>query len=347
MLLYNGKTIFFGAANVSGHGKTAVYTPPAMPTGVGTWVAGPDIPKVGSTTMVCNDCPAALLPNGNVLIASAPFMNDDWGSPIYFFEYDPVANAINTAPTPPNNSQQLFWSRMLLLPTGEVLFSAKQEDIRVYEPSGGPQEAWRPTISAVTPHLNIFGVGHWDLTGTQLNGLSQANIYGDDCTNATNYPLVRLRNLSTGHISYGRTYGFSTMGLATGSSVQSCSFTVGGIPAGNYELTVVANGIASHGVPFSYEPIRKLEILETGFKREFEYLGKIVFEGDPWKQWEEVIDPEIVELRTQVKTLTNSVRRLETLIERKQLPDVGKRVAMEALEENGKKEKRTRTKTTK
>ncbi len=331
MLLYNGKTIFFGAANVDDKGKTAIYSPPAIPTGVGTWAAGPDIPTVDSTTMVSNDCPATLLTNGNVLFTAAPFVDGNWGSPIYFFEYDPVANTINPVPTPPDNMAKLFWSRMLLLPTGEALFSPAKEDMQLYRPLGGPMEAWRPTISSVTAHLNALGIGYWELTGTQLNGLSQANIYGDDCSNATNYPLVRLRNLSTGHISYARTYGFSTMGVATAGTLQSLRFTVGGIPPGNYELTAVANGIASHGVHFIYEPIRKLEILDNSvLKREFEYLGKIVYEGDPWRRWE-VVDPEIVELRTQVKSLTNSVRRLETLIERKQLPEVGKRVAAEAL----------------
>ena len=39
MLMYNGKVIFFGAANSRGHGKTAIYTLPASPTGTGTWAA--------------------------------------------------------------------------------------------------------------------------------------------------------------------------------------------------------------------------------------------------------------------------------------------------------------------
>lgn len=347
MLLYNGKTIFFGAADVKGNGKTVIYTPPATPTGVGTWAAGPDIPKVGSTTMVCNDCPAALLPNGNVLITAAPFENNNWGSPIYFFEYDPGANTITPAATPANNNAQLFWSRTLLLPTGEVLFSPAKSEMEVYVPSGGPQTAWRPTIGSVNAHLNILGIGHWTVTGTQLNGLSQANIYGDDCTNATNYPLVRLRNLSTGDIYYGRTYGFSTLGVATGSALQSFDFTLSGVPSGSYELTVVANGIASDGVPFSYEPIFKPWIIDHYVvKREVEVIGKEIVEGDPWRQWEEVVDPEVVELQQEVKLLTNSIRRLETLVERKQLPDVGKRVVDDALAENGKKTtKRSRAKT--
>jgi hypothetical protein len=348
MLLYNGKTIFFGAANVSGKGKTAIYTPPATPTGVGTWAAGPDIPKVGSTTMVANDCPAALLPNGHVLFAAAPFENNDWGSPIYLFEYDPDTNTISPAATPPNNNAQLYWSRMLLLPSGEVLFSPASEDMQLYVPVGGPHDAWRPTISSVTAHLNFLGFGHWTVTGTQLTGLSQANIYGDDCTNATNYPLVHLRNLSTGHVYYGRSSNFSSFGIATGGALQSFDFTLAGVPAGEYELTVVANGISSWGVPFSYHPIRKYWLWENvGVKRQIEVLGKEIVEGDPWERWEEVIDPDVVELRMQVKQLTNSIRRLETLVERKQLPRVGKQVVDDALKENGKKTttRRTRTKT--
>ena len=50
-------------------------------------------------------------------------------------------------------------------------------------------------------------------------------------------------------------------------------------------------------------------------------------------------------MRTQVKSLTNSVRRLETLIERKELPEVGKRVVDSLADENGKKARRTTTKT--
>src|SRR5262249_2054708 len=136
MLLYNGKVIFFGAANMRGHGKTVLYTPAPMPTGVGTWTAGPDIPTLGQQVMVCNDCPGALMPNGEVLFAAANFVPGGWASPVYSFEYEPASNTIATAPTPPNNntfpypgSPGLYWSRMMLLPTGQVLYSASSKDV--------------------------------------------------------------------------------------------------------------------------------------------------------------------------------------------------------------------------
>jgi Kelch motif len=345
MLTYNGNVIFFGAANSGGKGKTVSYAPPASPTSKGTWTAGPDIPKVGGKTIVCNDCPASLLPNGKVLVTAAQFMNNNWGSPIVFFEYDPVANAITQAPTPSNNAAQLYWSRLMLLPTGQVLFSASSNDVQCYTPDGGPQEAWRPTVSSITPHGVLWWIADYTLQGTQLNGLSQANVYGDDCYPATNYPLIRLRNTLTGDVYFCRTQDFSTMGVATGSSTQSVRFSVPNIPDGEYDLHVIANGISSHGVDFYYRRPRKPQIVDVGVKREFEHLGKEIYEGDPWGGWKRVVDPEIVELKAQVKTLENSVRRLSSLIETKELPRVGKEVAKQAASEEKRARRSTRRST--
>jgi hypothetical protein len=241
MLLYNGKVIFFGADGSSGHGKSALYTLPSTPTGTGNWTAGPDIPKVGSDVMVCNDCPASLLPNGKVLFAAAKYLSNDWGSPIYFFEYDPVANTITQAPTPSNNNPKLYWSRLMLLPAGQVMFSPSSNNVQVYTPDGAPQNAWRPKTTSVKPHLNY---ADYLVKGTQLNGLSQANIYGDDCYPATNYPLVRLRD-SAAKVHYCKTYKFSTMGVATGPNPHSFYFDPKGLPLGTYHMNVIANGIPS------------------------------------------------------------------------------------------------------
>ena len=340
LLLYNGKVIFFGADNVGGYGKTAIYTPPAAPTGTGTWVAGPDIPNVGGQVMVCNDCPGTLLPNGKVLFTGAVFMNNYWGTPVHFFEYDPPSNTITPAPTPPNNGNIVYMSRMMLLPTGEVMFSPSSTDVQVYTPGGAPAEAWRPTISAVGPQGFVYT--EYFLQGTQLNGLSQANMYGDDCYSATNYPLVRLRDPVSGQVYFARTFEFSTMGVATGSSLQACRFSVPGLPIGDYELTVIANGIASHVFSFRHR-FRKTESLEVRHKREFELIGKEIYEGDPWRRWEWLVDPAIFELRSQLKSLQNSVRRIESLITKKQLPGVGTKTAHEAdeVEKKGKASKKT------
>ena len=97
----------------------------------------------------------------------------------------------------------------------------------------------------------------YSLSGHRFNGMSQAVGYGDDAAAATNYPLVRIRHLATGTVRYGRTYGHSTMGVATGSATVSTNFIVPfGTPKGPSELCVVANGISSPCVPLNVRSLR-------------------------------------------------------------------------------------------
>jgi Kelch motif len=256
MLTYDDRVIFFGAADVSGFGRTVIYTPPAMYTGAGTWAKGPDIPKIGGATHVCNDCPASLLPNGKVLAACAPYVYNDWGSPIGFIEFDPFTDQILQAPTPVNNAAQVYWSRFALLPTGEVLFSPSSTDVQCYIPDGAPQDPWRPVIEWVGRDPVVWPRTDYLLRGKQLNGLSQANIYGDDCSPATNYSLVRLDDESTGRVYYARTYGFGTRSIAR-HAPGSVRFSADHVPFGHYRLSVVANGISSAPVGFDHRPAHR------------------------------------------------------------------------------------------
>lgn len=327
MLLYNGQVIYFGAESSGGFGKTAIYTLPSSPGGTGNWVAGPDIPKINGVTMVCNDCPATIMPNGKVLFTVANYLSNSWGSPIYFFEYDPVMNNMSQAPTPINNNNTLYFSRLMLLPTGEVLFCPTSGNIQMYIPDGGPQDSWRPNIISVTANL-FFGVtDSYTVSGTQLNGLSQANMYGDDCYASTNYPIARLTNQVTGSVFFQSTFDFSTMGVATGTVIHTFKFSTGGLPYGPYDLSVIANGIASNIVTISFKP-QKSRLIDTRYKRELELFAKEIVEGDPWDKRQWVVDPEIIELRSQIKSLQNSVNRLSSIIKTAELPNVGKKAAM-------------------
>ena len=90
------------------------------------------------------------------------------------------------------------------------------------------------------------GVPNYLITGTQFNGLTQGAAYGDDFQDATNYPLVRIVNNATGHVSYCRTHDHSTMGVATGRTQVSTRFDVpSDVEPGASRLYVVANGIPS------------------------------------------------------------------------------------------------------
>jgi hypothetical protein len=114
----------------------------------------------------------------------------------------------------------------------------------VYRSTGTYQAAWQPTIT--TFPSSVTRGSTYPISGTQFNGLSQANAFGDEAETQTNYPLVRITNNSTGHVFYARTHDHSTMGVATGSQTVSTNFDVPtGMETGASSLVVVANGIAS------------------------------------------------------------------------------------------------------
>lgn len=93
----------------------------------------------------------------------------------------------------------------------------------------------------------------YTISGTQFNGLSQGAAFGDDAQSATNYPLVRITHIQTGHVSYARTHDFS-IGVATGNKTVSTEFDVlGGTETGPSKLEVVANGIPSLPVDVNVE----------------------------------------------------------------------------------------------
>jgi hypothetical protein len=238
VLLADGRCFFCGAT-----GKTALYTAPANPSDPGTWAAGPDFPMANGNPFGGKDAPGALLPNGNVLLAVAPVdgSKDNYLSPTAFFEFD--GEMLNRVPDPPNNSGAPYYGRLLVVPSGQVMFAAGSPEIYAYTPDGEPNEEWRPSI-AECPEPVTAGTT-MTLSGRQFNGMSQASMYGDDATVATNYPIVRITT-ATGRVVFCRTSGHSTMGVATGADVVTTNVEVPAtIENGPAELVVVANGIPS------------------------------------------------------------------------------------------------------
>ncbi len=215
--------------------NTAIYNP-----AFGSWSAGPTFPN----GLVIADGPAALLPNGNVLVETGSGL-DVRGA--RFFEFNGVS--LREVPAPPNAPIDVSYvGRMLELPTGQILFTDGSTDVEIYTPNGTYQNAWRPTISAF-PSSVTPGTANYSLSGMQLNGLSQGAMYGDDAQSATNYPLVRITNIATNHVFYAKTHNHSTMAVATGNAIVSTQFDVpAGIETGPSRLEVVANGIPSQAV---------------------------------------------------------------------------------------------------
>jgi hypothetical protein len=115
----------------------------------------------------------------------------------------------------------------------------------MFTPSDSPIAASKPTVSSVV--LNSDGT--YTLTGTQLNGVSEGAVYGDDAEMSSNYPIVQLTSGTT--VRYARTFNWNNTGVQTGSTVVTTQFTLpAALPRGAYTLTVIANGIASD--PFSF-----------------------------------------------------------------------------------------------
>jgi hypothetical protein len=232
----------------------------------GTWTSGPSFPTISEPTgncpsagtteqLVMADAAAALLPDGNVLLAPGPVDSAcQWAPPTEFFEFDGTSLTQVAEPTyAPTSSSYL--GRLLVLPSGQVMYTNDFSYVQIYSPAGTPNASWAPTITG-SPAMVLPGGANYVLTGTQFNGLSQAVGYGDDYQAATNYPLVRITNNATGHVFYARTHSHSTMAVATGNTTVSTQFDVpSGIETRASTLVVVANGIASQPVSISVGPM--------------------------------------------------------------------------------------------
>jgi hypothetical protein len=237
--LRDGRIFVIGAT-----GHTALYDP-----STNTWSAGPDIMGTlnGNPALFgADDAPGAVLPNGHVLFAAdaGPTLGT-FHSPTQLFDYDPDANTIGPAsPAIPDGllaTRSAYVTRMLMLPTGQVLFSDNSSQLWVYTPDGAPLPAARPVINGVV----YSGGGTFTLTGQQLTGQSAGSAYGDDVESDENYPIVRLTNADG--VFYARATNWSTVDVAAGPG--TVDFTLhGGMMPGNYSLVVSGAGISSFPV---------------------------------------------------------------------------------------------------
>lgn len=204
------------------------------------WISGPVMPG-GNTSA---DGPAAVMPNGKILVQVSPGV---FHSPSSFYEVTVSATGATMAQVSAPSSAPFiasFEGRMLVLPTGQILWSSDSGDVEIYTPTGVPRSVWLPVISNA-PAAVTRGIANYLLQGTLLHGLSEGGYYGDDAQMSSNYPLIRLTNNSTYHVCYARTYNFSRMGVAD-RATNAARFSVPATcEAGASTLQVVVNGIAS------------------------------------------------------------------------------------------------------
>jgi hypothetical protein len=229
-------TVFAAGASPQGiAGHTAIYN-----TKTKKWKAGPDFPMVNGVALACDDAPAALEINGNVIVMTAP--------PVYnigavFFEWN--GKTLKQIAGPPNGANDsAYYGHLLELPTGQLLFSDFSPDVEVFTPKGTYQKAWQPTIIAAPSSVTRGKT--YVVKGTQFSGLSNGAQYGDDFQDSTNYALVRITNAASAHVFYAKTTNPSSYAVQTGAKVESTNFTVAaGTETGVSTLVVVTNGVPS------------------------------------------------------------------------------------------------------
>ncbi len=177
---------------------------------------------------------------------------DTFSKPTQIFDFDPVAGTISAIVPAlgdtnlPNISS--YVTRMLILPTGQLLFSDSTTRLWVYTPDGVPNSSVLPAITQIVDS----GGGVYEIAGTQLNGQSAGAAYGDDAEMDENYPIVRLVN-AAGNVYYARTFSWSSAGV--GSGPGTVNFTLpAGLPDGTYSLIVSGAGISSNPVTFIVGP---------------------------------------------------------------------------------------------
>jgi hypothetical protein len=175
----------------------------------------------------------------------------EYGSPpSFFFEWD--GRQLTQVPGPPNAPiDGSYYGNMLVLPTGQILFTDFSNDIELYNPTiTRENQEFEQTIAPVVfyaPQVLAPG-GSYQIDGIRFNGVTQGAFYGDDVQAATNFPLVRITNLKTSHVFYSRTHDHSSMAVAS-NEVVSTHFDLPAVQeTGLSLLQVVANGIASQPV---------------------------------------------------------------------------------------------------
>jgi hypothetical protein len=229
---------------VGSSGNSSIYD-----TRTRRWSVGPTLPvSPQGYQYTAQDAPGTLLPNGNVLIAASggPETADSGyysEPPVGFFEFD--GHRYVAEPTIPNAANDESGSvNLLLLPTGQVLAVDGTTDVEIYTPESTRHEPeWEPVI-LYAPRIVSAGESY-RLEGLRFNGMSQASMFGDEDQSATNYPLVRITNLRTKHVFYGRTHDHSSMAVASDQVVSTRFDVPAGQESGLSLLEVVANGIAS------------------------------------------------------------------------------------------------------
>jgi hypothetical protein len=241
-----GASGFTSSGNISTGSSVITHIPSTAILQVFWGVSGPGIP--GGSYILSVDSPSKVTissPATSTIAADAISWGGTFSNPTELFEFDPVMNTIHqiTAALPDANlaTEGSYPTRMLILPTGQLLFSDSSSQLWVYTSEDSPNPFLRPFITKV----NYQGQGMFRLSGLQLDGQSAGAAYGDDDQMDSNYPIVRMVD-ERGNVFYARTSNWSKVAVGAEAGIETVDFTPNPeITPGRYELIVSGAGISS------------------------------------------------------------------------------------------------------
>jgi hypothetical protein len=241
VLRTDGTVLAFGGTQHNAVFDTATMTWSALPD----FVMGLDVA----------DGPAALLPNGDVLVIASPGV---FNTPVHFYEVHGSTFTELTSTTAEATSTTSYMYSLLVLPTGEIFMTDQQTDIELYTPAPGVTENAVPVILAApdlvggttpvadtSPVTSLYRGRVYSVAVRRMNGISQGAYYGDDLQTSTNFPIVRVTNTDTGHATYCRTHDHSNRSVAPDERGTTQFDIPDTLERGPSQLVVIANGIAS------------------------------------------------------------------------------------------------------
>lgn len=211
----------------------------------GHWTAGPDTLNINGQ-LDSADGPAVVLPSGNILEQVSPGV---FNAPSHFVEVTVNANKtvsqVQVSEPSSAASQSSYEGRLVMLPTGQALWSSDVGDVQIYTPSAARVAAGtKPKIKHAKAAFTV-GTKNYKVSGLGFNGKTFGGYYGDDAQMATNFPLVRFTNNSSHHVCYARTHNFSKMGIDDGTLTASKFDVPASCETGASSMEVVVNGVAS------------------------------------------------------------------------------------------------------
>jgi hypothetical protein len=244
--------------------NSIVVSFPGLTTGTGNaahtspggsgWTTGQQMPSINSVPYTMADAPAAVLPNGNILVAMSPgnwAAANSFPTPVHFWEYNATSFTFTqVADKADAASFNSYTQNFILLPTGQVMaFSTDGPTVQIYQAATGASEpSWQPKVTSLPAGACVDRGGLYSLNGTQFNGLTEGAYYGDDTNASTNFPLVKIVNNSTGHFFFARTFDHSTRSIAPNRAASTGLQIAANTELGDSTLYLITQGVASAGL---------------------------------------------------------------------------------------------------